>query len=107
MGYLPTLADLSLASYHLFEPADSYRHATGSSLILFDSSRPADSNGPLADSIPHLAEELSSTLYSCFPGIYLQSLFCYRLQAYSRSVPYTSSDPYIFIALINKPYSLI
>jgi len=107
MGYLPTLADLWLASYHLFVPADSYRHATGSSLILFASSRPVDSNGPLADSIRHLAEELSSTLYSCFPGIYLQCLFCYRLQAYSGSVPYTSSDSYIFIGLINKPYSLI
>ena len=62
MGYLPTLADLWLASYHLFELADSYRNATGSSLILFDSSRPADSNGPLADSIRHLAECNGGTL---------------------------------------------
>jgi len=93
-------------TYRLFD-AECYKHATASSLILFDSSRQADSNGPLADSIRHLAEELSSTLYCCFPDIYLQSLFCHRLQAYSRSVPYTSSDPYIFIALINKPYSLI
>jgi len=103
----PALADPWLMSYHSFSSDDSYKHATTSSLIPFDSSRPADSNGPLADSIRHLAEELSFTLYSCFPGIYLQSLFCHRLQAYSRSVPYTSSDSYIFIALLNKPYSLI
>ena len=101
MGHLPIMVDLLLGSYHIFESADSYRLATGSSLILFDSSCPADSNGTLADSIRHLAEELSSTLYSCFPDIYLQSLFCNRLQAYSRSVPYPSSDPYIYVALIN------
>jgi len=62
------LADPWLISYHSFSPDDTYRHATTSSLIPFDPSRPADSNGPLADPIRHLADELSSTLYSCFPG---------------------------------------
>ena len=100
MNYFPTLAHLWLGRYHLFEPADSYRHATGSSLIPFDSSRPADSHGPLAYSLWNLAEELSSTLYSCFPDMFIHSLFGHRLQAVSRSVPYTSSDPYIYIALI-------
>ena len=87
--------------------AECYKHATASSLIQFHLSRLADLNGPFADLIRHLAEELSSSLYFCFPGMYLRSVFCHMLQAYSRSVPYTSSDPYIFIALINKPYSLI
>ena len=72
MGYLPTLADLWLGRYYIFEPADSYRHATASSLIPFDSPRPADSNGPLPNSIRPLAVELSSTLYFCSPGKYLQ-----------------------------------
>ena len=48
----PALADPWVMSYHSFSPVDSYRHATVSSLIPFDSSRPADSNGPLPDSIP-------------------------------------------------------
>jgi len=63
MGYLPTLADLWLGRYYMFEPADSYRHATASSLIPCDSSRPTDSNGALPDSIRLLAVELPSGLY--------------------------------------------
>jgi len=59
MSYLPTLADLWLRSYHLFEPADCYRYATASGLIPFDSSRPADPNGPLPGPCGPLADELS------------------------------------------------
>jgi len=72
MSYLPTLADHWLRSYHLFEPADCYRYATASGLIPFDSSRLADSNGPPPDQIRPLAVELSSSLYFCSPGRYLQ-----------------------------------
>ena len=72
MSYLPTLVDIWLGSYYIFEPADSYRHATGSSLIPFDSSRPADSHGTLPNSIRPLAVELSLSLYFCSPGRYLQ-----------------------------------
>jgi len=43
----PALADPWPMSYHSSSPADSYRHATAASLIPFNSSRPADSNGPL------------------------------------------------------------
>jgi len=67
MSYLPTLADLWLGRYYIFEPADSYTHATASGLIPFDSSRPADSNDPLPNPIRLLAVELSSTLYFCSP----------------------------------------
>ena len=72
MGYLPTLADLWLGSHHLLDPADSYRHATTSSLIPLASSRPADSNGMPPDPIRPLGVELSSSLYFCSPGMYLQ-----------------------------------
>jgi len=47
----PALADPWPMSYHSFPPDDSYRHATAASLIPFDLSRPADSNGPLHNSI--------------------------------------------------------
>ena len=93
MGYLPTLADLWLGSYHLFEPADSYRHATPSSFIPFDSSRPADSNGELPNSIRPLAVGLSSTLYICFPGWYLQIHSCRVLQASLSFELYTIEFP--------------
>jgi len=63
MGYLPTLVDLWLGRYYIFEPGESYRHATASSPIPFDSSRPTDSNGALPDSIRLLAVELPSGLY--------------------------------------------
>jgi len=72
MSSLPTLADLWLGSYHLFKPADCYRYATASGLIPFDSSRPADSDGLPPDPIRPLAVELSSSLYFCSPGRYLQ-----------------------------------
>ena len=72
MRYLPTLVDLRLGSYHLFEPADCYRYAIASGLIPFDSSRPADSNGPPPDQIRPLDVELSLSLYFCSPGRYLQ-----------------------------------
>ena len=47
----PALADPWPMSYHSFSPDDSYRHATASGLIPFDSFRPGDSNGPLQNSI--------------------------------------------------------
>ena len=55
----PALADPWPMSYHSFSPDDSYRPATTSSLILFDSSRPADPNGPLPGPGGPLADELS------------------------------------------------
>jgi len=54
----PALADPWLMSYHSFSPDDSYRHATTSSLIPFDSSCPAP-NGPLPGPGGPLADELS------------------------------------------------
>jgi len=55
----PALADPWPMSYHSVSPDDSYRHATASSLIPFDSSCPADSNGPLPGPCGPLADELS------------------------------------------------
>jgi len=72
MSNLPTLADSWLRSYHLFEPADCYKYATATSLIPFDSSHPADPNGPPPDPIRPLAVELSLNLYFCSRGRYLQ-----------------------------------
>ena len=45
-----TLADACLASYHSFHSTDSYKHATASSHIPFDSSERVDSNESLPDS---------------------------------------------------------
>jgi len=81
MGYLPILADLWLGRYYIFEPADSYRHATASSLMPFDSSHPADSNGALPNSMRPLARELSFTWYFSSPGRYLQIVRWCVLQA--------------------------
>jgi len=89
MSYLPTVADLWLRSYHPFEPADCYRYATASGLIPFDSSRLADSNGPPPDLIRRLAVELSSSLYFCSQGRYLQIVWCRVLQACHSFEPYT------------------
>ena len=72
MSYLPTLADLWLGRYHHSDPTDCYRHATDSSLIPFDSYRPADSNGLLPDSIRPLVVELPYSLYFCSLGRFLQ-----------------------------------
>jgi len=55
----PALADPWPMSYHSFSPDDSYKHATASSLIPFDLSHPADSNGPLPGPCGPLADELS------------------------------------------------
>ena len=55
----PALADPRLMSYHSFSPADSYRHATASSFIPFDSSRLVDSNRPLPGPGGPPADELS------------------------------------------------
>ena len=49
MRVFPTLADACLASYHTFHSTDSYKHATASSHIPFDSSQRADSNEGLPD----------------------------------------------------------
>jgi len=59
MVRFPALADPWLMSYQSFSPDDSYRHATTSSLIPFDSSRPADPNGPLPGPGGPLADEVS------------------------------------------------
>ena len=57
------MADACLASYPSLKSTDSYRHATGSSHILFDSSQRADSNSVLLDSIGLLAVEIPFILY--------------------------------------------
>ena len=63
-----TLADACLASYHSFHSSDSYRHATASSHIPFDSSLRADSNGLPPVPIRPLAIELSLSLRISFTG---------------------------------------
>ena len=57
-----TLADICLASYHSLQSTDSYRHATSSRHIPFDSSRRAGSNELPPDSIRPLVLELVSFL---------------------------------------------
>ena len=69
--------------------ADSYREATARGLIPFDSSRPADSNGPLLNSIRPLVVKLPSGLYFCSTGRYIQIVSCGVLQACHRFEPYT------------------
>ena len=68
MRVSPTPADACLASYHSFHSSDSYRHATASSHIPFDSSRRADSNELPPDPIRPLAIELSLSLRMSFTG---------------------------------------
>ena len=68
MRVSPTLADACLASNNSFQSTDSYRHATASSHIPFDSPRLADSNELLRASIRRLAIELCSSLRMCFLG---------------------------------------
>ena len=63
-----TLADACLASYHCFQSTDSYRHATASSHIPFNSSRRADPNELPPDLTRPLAIELSTSLRMSFPG---------------------------------------
>ena len=62
MRVFPTLADACLASYHPFHSNDSYRHATASSHIPFDSSQQADSNEGLPDPGGRLPGELQFLL---------------------------------------------
>ena len=69
--------------------ADSYREATAWGLIRFDSSGPADSNGPLPNSIRWLVLELFSGLYFCSPGRYIQIVSCRVVQARHSFEPYT------------------
>jgi len=71
---------LSASTYRLCD-AECCKHATPSSLIPCDSSRPADSNGPLPNSIRPLAIELLFTWYFSSPGRYLQIDRCSVLQA--------------------------
>ena len=58
----PTIADAWLEIYPSFFSADSYRYATTLWPIPFDSSRPADSDKVLPDSIRLLVVELTSFL---------------------------------------------
>ena len=71
----PTLADTCLASYHYFQSTDSYRHATASSHIPFDSSRRVDSNELLPDLIRLLAGNLASGVNQASPDLFLFSFF--------------------------------
>ena len=61
------LADGRLVRYPSFPSIESYSHAPATGHTAFDSSRPADSNESLTDSIPTLAVELTQLLVS-FPG---------------------------------------
>ena len=70
-----TLADTCLASYHYFQSTDSYRHATTSSHIPFNSSRRVDSNELLPDSIQLLAGNLVSGVNQASPDLFLFSSF--------------------------------
>ena len=85
----PGRADPWLMSYHSFSPDECYRHATASSLTLFDSPRPADSNGLLPESIRPLAVELDSSLSFRSPGRYLEIAFCRELQVSHQFEPYS------------------
>ena len=89
----PDLADSRLGSYHFIYPADSYRHATDSSNIPFDSSRPADSNGGLPDSIRPLVVKLPSSLYFVSRASILQffTAECYKHVTASSFTPLNSS----------------
>ena len=75
--------------------AEVYKHATTSSLIPFDSSRPLDSNSILLDSIHLLAVELPSSLYFCSPGWYHQIVCSRGLKAcqHFEFIPFNSSRP--------------
>ena len=121
MVSFPTRSDRWLWGYHLlctfvfragtfrFIPAECYKQATASSFIPLNSPRRAESNKLSPNPGGRLAKELSFSLTFSFPGImmYLPCVFCYMLLAFSRSLPYLSSDLYLSIALINKLYSFL
>ena len=67
MRSVRTLADAWLVRYLSFSSTGCYSHAPAMSNIPIESSRPADSNETLADSIRRLAVELPQLLVS-FPG---------------------------------------
>ena len=69
MRPLRTLADSWLVRYPSFSSTESYSHATATSHIPIDSSRPADSNETLADSIRLLVVELPQPLVSSPGGV--------------------------------------
>ena len=67
MRPLRTLADAWSVRYPSFSSTGSYSYATATGHIPIDSSRPADSNETLADSIRRLVVELPQLSVS-FPG---------------------------------------
>ena len=64
MRPLRTLADAWLVRYPSFSSIESYSYATATSHIPIDSSRPADSNENLADSIRPQVVEFPKLLVS-------------------------------------------
>ena len=64
MRPLRTLADTCLVRYPSFSSTESYSYATATNHIPIDSSRPADSNETLADSIRPVVVELPKLLVS-------------------------------------------
>ena len=69
MRALRTLADAWLVRDPSFSSFESYSYATATSHIPIDSSRPADSNETLADSILLLVIELPQPLVSLPGGV--------------------------------------
>ena len=69
MRPLRTLADVWLVRYPSFSSTESYSYATATSHIPIDSSRPADSNETLADSIRPLVIELPQLLVRSPGGV--------------------------------------
>ena len=69
MRPLRTLADAWLVRYPSFSCTKSYSHATATSHTPIDSSRPADSNETLADSIRPLVVKLHQLLVCSLGGV--------------------------------------
>src|SRR5437868_973132 len=83
------LPDNWLLSYPPYLPPDLNIHANYSNPTPFESPHQADSNGLSPDLIRPLVQELSTPLYFCFLGRYLQ-IVCYGLlQACRDFEPYT------------------
>src|SRR5437660_906623 len=89
---LPTLLSdrPKLSSFlNLFLPPDLSSNANPSNPIPFESCHLADSNKLCPDLIRLLGQRLSTLLYFCSPGRYLQIVGCGLLQACRDFKPYT------------------
>jgi len=89
----PTLADICPLRYLPLHPADLYSHPDTSKPLPFDSSGPADSNGPCPDAVRPLVESLCIHLYLSSPGKYFQIVGYWVLQACGRFEAYIIRFP--------------